>query len=83
MYQDFTILTGFGSKPIGAGMVVSVSSLENGSALEFKAGDAIKHGLTDPLVTTNGMTVGQMNRKALHDALDAWLDQKISQIRSE
>ena len=77
MDQDFTILTGFGSKLIGAGMVVSVSSLDNDSAIEFRAGEAVKHGLTDPLKTTNGMTVGQRNRKALHDALDAWLDQRI------
>ena len=75
MDQDFTIF--FASSLMGGGIVISVSSPDNGSAIEFNAGDAIKHGLTDPLKTMNGMTVGQRNRKALHDALDEWLDQRI------
>ena len=77
MDHNFTILDGFQYTSLDGGIVISVSAPNDGSSLEFEAGDSIKRGLTDPQLTINGMTVGQMNRKKLHDELDAWLDSRI------
>ena len=40
----------------------------------FKAGDEFKDGITNPLKTANGETVGEMHRRNAHEFLDRWVD---------
>lgn len=60
-----------------------VSAYGNGSAVSLKLeekkfsvsrDDGFQELIGNKLKTTNGFTVGQRNRAALHAALDAWID---------
>jgi len=42
--------------------------------IEFSSDTGLGALLTNSLLTDNGQTVGERNRKALHERLDAWLD---------
>jgi hypothetical protein len=63
------LVDGFESRPIGdIGVRISEETIE------FSSNTGFGRLLTNPLVTDNGQTVGERNRKALHERLDAWLD---------
>jgi hypothetical protein len=49
------------------------------SDVEFhiKSGEGFVPALTNQLKTVDGLTVGGMNRKHLHECLDEWIDNAI------
>lgn len=60
--------------PKMAGLSVVVTTQKDMSAIKFQFGDEIKEWLTNPLKIMDGRTIGQANRDALHERLDALLD---------
>ena len=45
-----------------------------GEYIHFKRGDGFKQGLTNPLKIADGRTIGQAERDAMHERLDAWIE---------
>lgn len=67
--REEVFIAGFESKPIGT---IAVKMTEE--KIEFFSDNGFGNLLTNPLMTTNGQTVGERNRAELHARLDAWLD---------
>ena len=57
-----------------AGLSVLVTTQKDMSAIKFQIGEDIQGWLTNPLKIVDGRTIGQANRDALHERLDALLD---------
>ena len=69
-----THLSGFG-QPLG--ISYEVVTAKDGSYINFKSGDGFKRGLTNPLKIADGRTVGQAERDAMHEKLDAWIEENL------
>jgi hypothetical protein len=57
-----------------AGFSMLVTTQKDMSAIKFQIGEDVKGWLTNPLKIVDGRTIGQANRDALHERLDAFLD---------
>lgn len=61
----------------GAGMRVFMSL--DSSTLSFQKGPGFEKQFSDPKLTVQGFTVGEMNRQHLHSLLDTWINDEILQ----
>lgn len=54
-----------------------VRTARDGEYIHFKRGDGFKRGLSNTLKIADGRTVGQAERDALHEKLDAWIEENL------
>lgn len=66
-----THLTGFGH-PAAVGY--EIRTAKGGEYIYFERGDGFKALLTNSLKIADGRTVGQAERDAMHEKLDAWIE---------
>ena len=69
-----THLTGFGQP---TGVSYEIRTARDGEYIYFRRGDGFKRGLSNPLKIADGRTVGQAERDALHEKLDAWIEENL------
>jgi hypothetical protein len=67
------LLPGFSSKGPN-GYAVQIETAKDNKYIKFDAGEVFSRSLTDPLKVTYTATVGDMNRRHLHERLDQWID---------
>jgi hypothetical protein len=67
-------LTGF-AQP--AAVSYSIVTAKDFSSICFERGDGFKAGLTKGLKIADGRTVGQAERDAMHEKLDAWIEENL------
>jgi hypothetical protein len=79
MTEYETLLPGFSATaPKGYGVEIKTDK----GCITFHAGEALAYCLTNPLKVTYTATVGDMNRRHLHEKLDAWLDANLQQEKN-
>jgi hypothetical protein len=71
MSEYETLLPGF-SAAGPKGYAVEIETAKD--FITFRAGEALAYSLTNPLKVTRTTTIGDMNRRHLHEKLDAWLN---------
>jgi hypothetical protein len=69
-----THLSGFGH-PLGVSY--ELRTAKDYSYITFTSGDGFKQGLTNPLKIADGRTIGQAERDAMHEKLDAWIEENL------
>lgn len=69
-----THLSGFGQPLV---ISYNVATAKDFSYLRFERGEGFKAGLTKPLKIADGRTVGQAERDAMHEKLDAWIEENL------
>ena len=77
MNTDEVKMSGFTARqPIGVVCTISTRK-EKPFTITFSRGTEFVYGLTNPLKVATGETIGEMNRRHFHEALDecfnAWL----------
>jgi hypothetical protein len=72
-----TLLPGF-SVTCPKGHAVQIETAKDNKFIRFDAGEAFKESLTNPLKVTHTATIGDMNRRRLHDKLDQWIDANLA-----
>ena len=70
-----THLTGFG--PPAPAISYHISTAKDFQYISFTRGDGFKAGLTKPLKIADGRTVGQAERDAMHEKLEAWIEENL------
>jgi len=76
MSEYETLLPGFSATgPKGYAVEIETDK----DRITFHAGEALASSLTNPLKVTYTATVGDMNRRHLHEKLDAWLDANLKE----
>ena len=55
----------------------NVATAKDLSYLRFERGEGFKLGLNNPLKLMDGRTVGQAERAAMHEKLDAWIEENL------
>ena len=73
--ENETHLSGFAA-PVPA-VSYMVATAYDFSYIRFERGDGFKAGLTNPLKIIDGRTVGQAERDAMHEKLDAWIEENL------
>lgn len=55
----------------------SIATAKDNSYIRFDRGEAFKAGLTKELLLADGRTVGQAERDAMHEKLEAWIEENL------
>ena len=78
MSEYETLLPGF-SVTGPKGNAVQIETAKDNKFIKFDAGEAMASSLTNPLKVTYTATVGDMNRRHLHEKLDQWIDANLKE----
>jgi hypothetical protein len=70
-----TYLTGF--SPPAPAISFHVSTAKDFQYISFTRGDGFKQGLENPLKLEDGRTIGEEKRAAMHEKLDAWMEENL------
>lgn len=54
-----------------------VATAKDFSYIRFTRGEGFKQGLTKALKIADGRTIGQAERDAMHEKLDAWIEENL------
>jgi hypothetical protein len=75
--EEHVVLTGFAEPDTR----VTMSIKTRGGEITFIAGENFCYGLTSPIKSGGGITMGDANRQWLHEHLDKWIDDNIERTK--